>query len=258
MRFLFAALVLACPSFVAAQPEAVSPRSTQTPGLAPIGLPLAPLGLPPGPTETRSAPATSPGSLPPLPGHHKQRPERPTPIAVYLLPGYGWGPAFSAPTPGPAAALAPVTVPDVSRPPRAPSGTLELDLSPRVSGQVFVDGVYVGTLDELGHELRLAEGTRQLEVRTPGFEPFPLAVRIVDGRALTYRGVLQPLPVAAAPNAHGPRPGNLTEPAVPPATPPIARKPLYFIPGCYLGDVPPKEAGLPATCDPRLAVTFRP
>ena len=39
---------------------------------------------------------------------------------------------------------------------------------------------------------------------------------------------------------------------------PIARKPFYFIPGCYLGDVPPKDAGLPASCDQSKTVVVKP
>ena len=264
MRLLIAALLLVLPAAADAQSDPAVPRTAQTPGLPPIGLPLPPIGLPlpqlglrPGPTDTLSAPAPA-SPRPPHRGGGEPHAVRPLPIAVYVLPGYGWGPAFSVPTPGALTpALAPQTVPE-TRSARVPSGTLRLDLSPRLAGQVFVDGVYVGALDELGHELRLAEGTRQLEVRDPGYEPFVLAVRIVDGRALTYRGVLQPLPVAAAPIAPAPAPGSLIEPAVPPETPQIARKPLYFIPGCYLGDVPPKDAGLPATCDQSHAVTFRP
>lgn len=37
----------------------------------------------------------------------------------------------------------------------------------------------------------------------------------------------------------------------------VTRKPFYFIPGCYLGDVPPEKAGLPATCDPGKVVVYR-
>ena len=265
MRLLIAALLLLLPTVADAQSDSDRPRTAQTLGLSPIGLPLPPiglplarLGLPPGPTDTLSAPAVSPES-PPRRGHGKPHPGQPVPVAVYVLPGYGWGPAFSAPSPGvPAAGPAPLAIPEARSSARVPSGTLQLDLRPRVPGQVFVDGVYVGTLDELGHQLQLAEGTRQLEVRHPGYQPLALAVRIVDGRALTYRDVLHPVAVATPPHRPRRAPAGPPEPAIPPGTPPIARKPLYFIPGCYLGDVPPKDAGLPATCDLSRAVTFRP
>jgi hypothetical protein len=32
---------------------------------------------------------------------------------------------------------------------------------------------------------------------------------------------------------------------------------FYLIPGCYMGNVPPKDAGLPATCDLSRTQTFR-
>ena len=117
------------------------------------------------------------------------------------------------------------------------SPSLRLDLQPRPSGQLFVDTAYVGTLDELGTEFTMAEGQHHLEIRQPGFKPFTLIVRIDEGRALVYRGELERVGPAAAP---------------------IARKPFYYIPGCYLGDVPPKDAGLPTTCDQSRAVTYRP
>jgi hypothetical protein len=31
---------------------------------------------------------------------------------------------------------------------------------------------------------------------------------------------------------------------------------FYFIPGCYAGNVPPKDAGLPATCDQTRVITI--
>ena len=43
----------------------------------------------------------------------------------------------------------------------------------------------------------------------------------------------------------------------PTQVPPRAPATIYFIPGCYLGDVPPKDAGLPAGCDASRAVTFK-
>jgi hypothetical protein len=72
-------------------------------------------------------------------------------------------------------------------------------------------------------------------------------------------------PRADAPAAADPPPASTPapEPAPPaaapdPAAPPIARKPFYFIEGCYLGDVPPAEAKLPASCDPAKATIYWP
>jgi len=173
---------------------------------------------------------------------------------------------FPATTAGAATAAAPVasaavaTAPVVPSPP--PTGTLRLDLQPSPTGQLFVEGAYVGTLDELGLDLTFATGTHRLEIREHGYEPFTLAVRIDADRHLVYRGMLTKL---VNPPASPGSPAPTTTPAPAPAAadsaapaPPVARKLFYFIPGCYLGDVPPKDAGLPATCDHSRAVTFRP
>jgi hypothetical protein len=32
---------------------------------------------------------------------------------------------------------------------------------------------------------------------------------------------------------------------------------FYLVPGCYMGNVPPEEANLPATCDLARAVSFQ-
>ena len=85
-------------------------------------------------------------------------------------------------------------------------------------------------------------------------------MRIDVGRTLVYRGALTratPLVLPTAPpSAASPSPGPTTAPAAP--TSPIARTLFYFIPGCYLGDVAPKHAGLPAACDLSRVVTFQP
>ncbi|HYU80441.1 MAG TPA: hypothetical protein VEK56_15735, partial [Vicinamibacterales bacterium] len=49
-----------------------------------------------------------------------------------------------------------------------------------------------------------------------------------------------------------------TAPAVPspPVQPPHST--LYFIPGCYLGNVPPEDVALPSTCDLSRLVVRRP
>ena len=41
--------------------------------------------------------------------------------------------------------------------------------------------------------------------------------------------------------------------------PAAAKQPetFYLIPGCYMGNVPPKEANLPATCDVARAVSVQ-
>ena len=113
-----------------------------------------------------------------------------------------------------------------------------IDLEPRGVGEVYVDGYLVGTADDLRGAVTLDAGPHRIAVRAPGYEPLDVDVRIDAGRAITYRRVLQPVgapPVAAA------------------APEPIPRKPFYLIPGCYLGDVPPRTS----SCRP-AAIPVRP
>jgi hypothetical protein len=128
-----------------------------------------------------------------------------------------------------------------------PTGSLRLELQPGLVPQVYVDGYYVGTLNDVNAELPFDVGPHRLELRADGYESLELDVQIFPDRSTTYRGTLKfvepvsvPAPDIPAPTQVSPRP---------PAT-------IYFIPGCYLGDVPPKDAGLPAGCDPSRAITF--
>lgn len=254
-----AALLLTLPPLARAQ----TPRPADSPPapstlppiglpLPQIGLPLPPLGLDPGPTSTTTPKPAAP-ARPPQRGQGPHRGRTAPPAVIYVVPSYGWSVHESAPTPGVTVPAAPAPTVASERP---AAGTLRLELQPRPTGQLYVDGAYVGTLDDLGTDLTLQAGTRRLEIRQPGYRPFELAVRIEDGRALTYKGTLDPQPPASAP----PR-VPATAATAPPATPaaaPIPRKPFYYIPGCYLGDVPPRDAGLPPTCDVSRAVIFKP
>lgn len=261
MRALVTAFLVLLPGFATAQPAQPPDGGSHTTlppiglPLAPIGLPLAPLGLPSGPTATQSTAAPAP-KRPNSDGGKRPHGRDGSPAVIYVMPAYGtygWNVSAGAPTPvGPAASRpAAEAAPDRGSS-RRPEGVLQLDLKPRPTGQLFLDGVYVGTLDDLGHDLTLPEGTHQLEIRQAGFKPFTLAVRIDAGRTLVYRGGLE----RADPPAASATVAAAAAGPVPPA--PVARKPFYFIPGCYLGDVPPKEAGLPASCDPSRAVVYRP
>ncbi len=218
--------------------------------LPPIGLPLATLGLPPAaPTPTTTPSAIN--SARPHRGGGDARRRHSGPGAIYVIPAYGWSVTAGTAVPGLATPPAATPAPALPAPAIPAAGTLRLELQPRPTGQLFVDGAYVGTLDDLGTELVLLAGIRQLEIRQPGYLPFTLTARIDDGRALTYRGELQP-----AVTAQGAAIPVATAPETP--APPIPRKPLYYIPGCYLGDVAPQDAALPPTCDVSRAVTFRP
>ena len=65
--------------------------------------------------------------------------------------------------------------------------------------------------------------------------------KIAPNQFITYRQVLKPIKVE-------PVPASAARSA--PAT-------FYLIPGCYMGNVPPKEANLRPTCDPARAITFQ-
>lgn len=217
----------------AAQPPARNLPSIGLP-LPRIGLPHPPMGLPPlesaGTQPAQGAPGPAPG---PRRGGRWQRGAF---APVVLLPPYYWY--------LPAAGAAPFAPPAPPREaPRHATGTLWLDVTPAVPMQVFVDGYYIGTTDELGTGLDLEAGQRRLELRAPGYEPLTFGARIDANRTLTYRETLRRREDAAA---------SAASPAVPPLAPPSAPPvpmTLYVIPGCYAGNVPPAAAMLPPGCD---------
>ena len=113
-----------------------------------------------------------------------------------------------------------------------------LDVSP-ASAQVFADGYYVGMPADFTGERGggvLDAGIHRIDLSAPGYEPITVDLRVAPGQTITYRAALRALPP--------PTPA-------PPST-------FYLIPGCYMGNIPPKDAHLPATCDQSRAVTWRP
>ncbi len=250
MRVLFAALLVALPALAAAQSaRSVGDPDTPLPSiglpLPQIGLPLAPIGLPQADTPTNRGDRRSPPSQRQHRGSEKR--ERPSKRSVvYVIPAYGWNAPPVAPTGGSVPAEpAPSSQPEEPSP---PTGTLSLDVPVHAGAQLYVDDFYVGTTDEIGRELTLEAGPHRVEMRAPGYETLGVNVRIEPGRVITYRGTPQPLAATATP-APAPRAVDAN---------PAQRKPFYVIPGCYLGNVPPKDAGLPATCDQSKAITIWP
>jgi hypothetical protein len=73
--------------------------------------------------------------------------------------------------------------------------------------------------------------------RKHGYETTRFNVMTTSNESLTYRRELTRVP------------------ALPPA--PIPSTPVYFIPGCYLGNVLPQDAGLPASCDLSRAIRLK-
>ena len=215
--------------------------------LPPIGLPLPPLGLSRAPMERTpalDAPHRRANSSRPAPEiEHQHRrfgqgaafPQAPT--LIYFVPTSGW-PYSEAPTP-----------PTAREARKSPTGRLRLELQPGVVPQIFVDGYYVGTLDDFNSELTLDTGPHQVEMRADGYETLRLNVQIFSDRTITYRSALKPAGTVPAP---------VPEVPAPPDVPPPAREMIYVIPGCYVGNVPPRDAGLPAGCDATRATTFMP
>jgi hypothetical protein len=72
-------------------------------------------------------------------------------------------------------------------------------------------------------------------------------VKIPLDQAITLDVELRPIrPVSAAPIST----------IVPEPSPAPARTPIFVVPGCYVGNVPPQQITLPAGCDARNAVIF--
>jgi hypothetical protein len=242
MRVLGALLMtLGLPALAAAQQTTHDPRALPTLPtiglpLPTIGLPLTPLGLPPA-----GAPARDP-TPPPRgdngPGHAPgRRGSHTRPSVVYTVYPYGWPVYEPAPLPeAPATAPAPAPASE----PRAGSVRLELAHLDGAA-QVFVDDYFVGTIDDLGVELRMVPGPHSVEVRADGFETLAVNVSITADRSITYRAALQPLA------------GTVLQPPAP-----AAPSTLYLIPGCYLGNVPPDQVKLPANCDLSRLITRKP
>jgi PEGA domain len=69
--------------------------------------------------------------------------------------------------------------------------TIVLQVQPS-SAQIFVDGEYVGTVDDVQSELTVAAGVHRVEFRAPGFDPIVVDVRVDAGRRITYRAALKP------------------------------------------------------------------
>lgn len=132
-------------------------------------------------------------------------------------------------------------------PPPTPVGFLRLDVEPREATQIYVDGVYVGTPADLGDEFDLTPGTRRIELRARGYKTLTFSAEIVENRSITYRGALER--DAAAPPPASPKP---------PMAVPAGSKTMYVIPGCYLGNVSPKEVVLPRGCDLSKLTTITP
>ena len=262
----------------AAQDEHVSGRPSIGLPLPPIGLPLPSIGLPlpsiglPLPTIGLSGTETvRPGrAAPPLRSSgraHRGTPLSGVPIYTAFYPVFypvlypvEAGPVITSSTPGlpgspaPGQPIAPTFEPTV--------GSLRLRVEPTAGQQIFVDGSYVGTPDDLDGDLALDAGLHVVDVQAPGFESARIPVRIVAGRTITYRGTLQSAAhwndtARSADTEHSNGASWVVQPAPSVANPTTPAPIGYYIPGCYLGNVPPEDVKLPEGCDPHHAVIVR-
>jgi len=114
-----------------------------------------------------------------------------------------------------------------------PTGMLRLSMTPS-SAQVFVDSYYVGTVADIEAQriLTLDAGPHRLEMRAPGYETLNVDVRVPARETITYQGALDLTRAPAAARAST-----------------ASSNPMYLIPNCYLGNVPPRANRLPSGCD---------
>ena len=78
------------------------------------------------------------------------------------------------------------------RPGSVAYGGLSFDITPG-DAEVFVDGTYVGVVDDFGpteDPLSLTAGVHHIELRDPGFRPFTFDVSVVPGQVIPYSGAL--------------------------------------------------------------------
>jgi hypothetical protein len=123
-----------------------------------------------------------------------------------------------------------------------PNGRLRVAITPYGEGAIYLDGSYIGSPTEHWDDLDVAPGLHTIEVRADGYAPIQDSVLITPDRVLTYAATLDPVEPAPSPAL------------APPASSPDTPLTYWVIPGCYAGNVPPKDAHLPDGCDPELAV----
>jgi hypothetical protein len=124
---------------------------------------------------------------------------------------------------------------------------LILDINPPTA-QVFADGYYIGIPEDFRFEdggAVLEPGPHRIDILHRDYEPVSFDVNLTRGQSATFRRTLTPI-VRAQP-----------APDATVKTQPAPKQPVtfYLIPGCYIGNVPPKDANLPATCDIKRVVS---
>jgi PEGA domain-containing protein len=132
--------------------------------------------------------------------------------------------------------------PAYAQPPIA-TGFLRLSGSPG-DAQVFLDSYFLGTLADIeaGRALTIDAGPHRLTVRAAGYRTVVVDILITPNETFTYRASLD----------------RVLPPPPSPVPPPVAgsTSPMYLIPNCYLGNVPPRPERLPAGCDIKQVQTL--
>ena len=237
--------------------------------LPPIGLPLPPLGLSPQPRfDQRWNGNQQHGGNQRFGNQHNgqwkegQRSNnrywnQRGPSYVYVTPPYPYYDPYYPYYGTQATEVVATTVPGViTVVPEPATGRLLLEVEPADVLQVFVDGEYVGTPADLGGALDLRPGSRRIEFRAPGYRTLTIDAQIVSQRTIVYRATLDRI----APTRVVPAPAAPPAQAAPPAPPftPSGNRMIYVIPGCYMGNVSPKDLKLPAGCDLSKLTTITP
>ena len=127
---------------------------------------------------------------------------------------------------------------------------LILDVHPPTA-QVFADGYYIGIPEDFRFDhggAVIEPGPHRIDILERDYEPVSFDVNLARGQSATFRHVLKPIVRGRQPAPDAAVKAPLA--AKPPST-------FYLIPGCYMGNVPPREASLPATCDPARALSFQ-
>ena len=72
-------------------------------------------------------------------------------------------------------------------------GSVRLQVEP-ATAQIFVDGEYVGTIDDFQTRsgFVVEAGVHRVEFRATGYDPLVVNMRIAPGGRITYRGALKP------------------------------------------------------------------
>ena len=260
---LAAALLITVSSTAGAQSRARStvelPTSSMGLPLPPMGLPLPTIGLPLPPMGLQPRTTAPPsifnpsrvdrgprgGDRAPRGGDRPNRRGGNGGAAFVFVPAFGWPYVPDSLLPG-TPVPSPPSLPPVEY---YATGRLHLTLQSGGDPQIYVDGYYVGLMSDLGGDVTLEAGAHALELRLEGYETLHVDVQIPVEGAITYRATMKRLTTAPAAGAQLPPAPNLPTPTPTPST-------IYMIPGCYVGNVPPTDASLPAGCDASRAVAF--